>query len=407
MQSGYATPTPQASQSMLRGSQALSVIERTDPAQSSNSIHSTLTYAGHCAVADGLESFDNQLAKLPLYSSDTRLLEFVDSATTLNSVALEGGEEERPSLSYPRNPLHQSDTRLLHASQIELKSTNYFTRPPLSCSSLEEEQESDYGDYMFSPASDYSNLQCSQSTITRSDVFNSNRSKSRRAQVHISGQSLRPSPDGSYFSIDSDDEDGDFDLYENVAALRLGSQLIPPPPSHESHEPRPLLYDPHVPSPHESMRTVSTHDRTPTNSNSNIASSGTLFSNHDQLFYQGPSTSSDTIASSINHRGSTGSSTYQRNSDVDSSTQSNSAINSVSQRNPTSSSAYQKSPTIYSTDQRSGDRSRNGTARYQQSKLVANGANNGSNVHHNSNGSSAYGSGSLAASHESDIDTYL
>lgn len=152
------------------------------------------------------ESFDKLQAKVPLYSSDTRLMEFADSDSTLNV-----SDNYNPSYitaGLKKIEHHQSDTRLLHASQIELKSTNYFTRPPLSCSSLEEEVEEE--DYRVIPA----------------DGRKSRLYSSQVSSEMSSAENLR-SPDGSYFSIesgdiraDSEDDEDEEGIYENVAAIR-------------------------------------------------------------------------------------------------------------------------------------------------------------------------------------------
>ena len=342
---------------------------------------SSTTLTGADDSTERLNSLERLLVKTPLYSSDTRLMEFVDSSNTLTSE--ETGEEPLyQQLMYPKNKLHQSDTRLLHPSQIELKSTNYFTRPPLSCSSLEEEPESDYGDYVYPPPpTDYlSELGAgSRSTVASSRELIKDRPQTRRACIRSSDQSLQ-SPDGSYFSIDSN-EDDDFNLYENIAALKIGSQMISSPHDHMTSQHASLRKQSqggHVTtsanqmaSPHSSQ-TISSHDKTPTNSTNSLSSYLTAdakYGNHSQIFYHGSSP--------------------KKSSEL---------YGSIS------------SPRISS---RSGDRLANGNTRYPrlnsssngQAKSIISSTNN--NVHHISNGSSAYGSGSLAVSKESDIDTFL
>lgn len=158
---------------------------------------------------DGLQTFDRNQVKLPFYCSDTRLMDFTDSNSTLNV-----GEDNLLSSNhaYKLNPLYQSDTRLLHASQIELKSTNYFSRPPLSYSSLDEENEPHQTYEVYSPPPGY-------------EIERPGGRLSKRKPIDISGQIFQ-SPDGSYFSIDSSDEDSDDDdrnVYENVMAVRASA----------------------------------------------------------------------------------------------------------------------------------------------------------------------------------------
>lgn len=329
--------------------------------------------------SETLNSFDRELAKTPLYSSDTRLMEFMNSTSTMASDV--DGEHHYQPLTYPRNRLHQSDTRLLQPSQIELKSTNYFTRPPLSCSSLEEEQESEYGDYLYTPPSGYSNELGSASQSSTVSSNGSSRPKTRRSRIHISGQSLQ-SPDGSYFSIESD-EDDDFVLYENIAALKLGSQMMS-----SSNDCTQMQHDDLATpslnsrlsltrggesSSEQGSQADSSHDSTPTNSTTNLASHFTTdakYGNHSQIFYHGSS-----VASKSAERGD----------------------------DP-------ETPRTARTHARPGDRLHPGATRYpvmgnKASRSILSSTNN--NVHHISNGSSAYGSGSLAVSRESDIDTYL
>jgi len=151
--------------------------------------------------------------RLPLYASESQVPQYHDSTSTLNSAT---GE-----LSYPRNPLHQSDTRLLHASQIELKSTNYFSRPALSCSSLDETDTEDNihrGSIILEPPPEYTELDFdSQRALamrqSSSQPFPSGASRRKAESMHSS-------IDGSYFSIGESEED---DIYENVASIRLRS----------------------------------------------------------------------------------------------------------------------------------------------------------------------------------------
>jgi len=270
---------------------------------------------------DELETFDNKQAKLPLYSSDTRLMDFIDSTSTLSSEAR--GHPGRP-LGMSREPHHQSDTRLLHSSQIELKSTNYFNRPPLSCSSLEEETDDEYENYMQSGPNDSYSVYSSQSSSTVGppqpgsySVYSSSSTNalmrpmsrmlkhtdSRRSEIEISGQSLNSrSPDGSYFSIESEEEDGD--IYENVAALRVRSNMLshshsnrsltskkpqvqPKPPRPQSHHPQ-SNSGPHIHHPQFNSRPQSSigHDSnsrlqtSSAKSNSSLTRNGTFYQNY-------------------------------------------------------------------------------------------------------------------------------
>lgn len=158
---------------------------------------------------DGLQSFDKNQAKLPFYCSDTRLMDFTDSNSTLNV-----GEDNflASNHAYKMNPLYQSDTRLLHASQIELKSTNYFSRPPLSCSSMDGDDDDDRAYQVYTPPPGYA-------------IERPGGRLSKRRPIDISGQIFQ-SPDGSYFSIESSDDDEDDDdknVYENVMAIRASA----------------------------------------------------------------------------------------------------------------------------------------------------------------------------------------
>ncbi|XP_067934912.1 PH domain leucine-rich repeat-containing protein phosphatase 2-like isoform X2 [Watersipora subatra] len=411
-----------------------------------NFTDSTATLTGMANSDVALDSFEKQLVKTPLYSSDTRLMEFVDSTSTLNSFDT-NGDQLYPPLAYPKNRLHQSDTRLLNPAHIELKSTNYFTRPPLSCSSMEEEPASDCGDYMYIPPSGYtdelgggsqSTLCDAQSISNNSLCFTSGRPKSRRERIYISGQSFQ-SPDGSYFSIESE-EDAGFNLYENIAALRMGSQMMSTHygcttpqaddlimQSHDSHETStrihqislhgsnttslhshsmspPTIHAPsfcsHTTSPNGSHTTSSSkhppsspnvhapssrshilsahnsqtnlgHDLTPTNSTHSLGSRQSAeaqYGNHSQIFYHDSSL---------------------RRSSIDGGEK---ADGGVANRRLVEKTG-------------SGNRYSKLSSSSMASKSIMTGTNN--NIHHNSNGSSAYGSGSLAISHESDIDTYL
>ena len=282
--------------------------------QGSNLTDSNSTLTEEMAdTVDELETFDNRQAKLPLYSSDTRLMDFIDSTSTLNSEA--GGHPGRP-LGYSKEPHHQSDTRLLHASQIELKSTNYFNRPPLSCSSLEEDDD-EYENYLLTAPNDRYSVYSSQASSTAGppptgsySVYSSSSTNgllrpvsrlmkpgaSRRAEVEISGQSLNSrSPDGSYFSIESEEEEGD--IYENVAALRVRANMLshshsnrslptqkpqvqPKPPRPQSlHPQQSQTMSPQSSSGHNSNSRLHPVDA---KSNSSLTRNGTFYQNYDR-----------------------------------------------------------------------------------------------------------------------------
>jgi len=351
------------------------------------------------------ESFDHQMFKTPLYSSDTRLLEFADSTSTVDTVGVDG----HPPLT--KNSLYQSDTRLLNPSEIEVKSTNYFTRAPLSVSSL---GESDYGDYLNLPFSDSSHLHSSQSTVT-----SSRRPYSRHAHSRIHDHVQ--SPDGSYFSIDSD-EGSDFNLYENIADLKLISEFYDSTPTNSAGD---LTYqmtrDKHsygnstnqissnkqsdggLVSPPSSSKHSCNMPTNHTPQNKHIPTNQTTCNkvqlNTVNLFYQGPS-DQPTVSAQSSDRSIHSSLANQRPDISVVSVQQN--VAKTIERFELTSSASSRVPQPIRV--RHHDVTRFEPAPNRISKSIAAPANN---VHHFSNGSSAYGSGSLAASQDSDIDIYL
>lgn len=379
-----------------------------DSRQSLTDSNSTLTDGIEQSV-DELNSFDKHQAKLPLYSSDTRLMEFIDSTSTLNSDSgTQSAGRAGRQLSYPREPHHQSDTRLLHSSQIELKSTNYFNRPPLSCSSLEEETDEDYEDYLLTAHNDGYSVYSSQASEDNGrqgktghySVYSSSstnglmrpvsrlmKSTSRRKEIDISGHSINESPDGSYFSIDSSEADEDGDIYENVAALKARNNML----SHSRPQSRP---QPHIhpyshqqsqpPNSQSSSRSNSRPNSRPNSragthmngqSNSSLTRKGTFYQNYDR------------------ERALIDSERAMLSGDFDF---------DIPQMSSKISLLQYDEPDIVVNSQVLRENNSRYRPPIKQKPLITN-----NNTHHISNGSSAYGSGSMSTSSDSNLHTYL
>lgn len=379
-----------------------------DSRQSLTDSNSTLTDGIEQSV-DELNSFDKHQAKLPLYSSDTRLMEFIDSTSTLNSDSgTQSAGRAGRQLSYPREPHHQSDTRLLHSSQIELKSTNYFNRPPLSCSSLEEETDEDYEDYLLTAHNDGYSVYSSQASEDNGrqgktghySVYSSSstnglmrpvsrlmKSTSRRKEIDISGHSINESPDGSYFSIDSSEADEDGDIYENVAALKARNNML----SHSRPQSRP---QPHIhpyshqqsqpPNSQSSSRSNSRPNSRPNSragthmngqSNTSLTRKGTFYQNYDR------------------ERALIDSERSMLSGDFDF---------DIPQMSSKISLLQYDEPDIVVNSQVLRENNSRYRPPIKQKPLITN-----NNTHHISNGSSAYGSGSMSTSSDSNLHTYL